>query len=369
MFRYWIVFAVLLSSLSTFASEVSDLYRAKAILVSQTEVDKNTAIRTAMEKVLNKVAGNREFLLNPDIQKELKRHSRYMTQFSFVREGDVNKVVAVFDENKIKQLLNGHNIPIWGSLRPLVLLWVVNDDGTVRTIVSESDDSELLHTLNDKADEHGLPIVLPLMDLTDSQNVLTSDLWGRFIDPVMKGSERYAPESIAIIRISPYVGMDTLASKSIDWYMFNSKTYQVEAGQEFQGESETVLLGKVITDITETMAAKYALASTFNNQLKIDVTGIDSLTEYVELTLFLDKLSAITEYKLIKVDSSTRRFELSYMGTQDALFTTLGLNNKLILQELNSFNQAVYSDELTFDELVQEKIPTFKWGIELRGTE
>ncbi len=387
MFRYWIVFAVLFSSLPSFATEVTDLYRAKADLVSQSTDDKNMAIRAAMEKVLVKVAGNRELLSNPLIQKELDRHARYMTQFNFTRDNGVNKLVAAFDENRIKQLFLEHNVPLWGSLRPLVLFWVVKDDGLSRTIVSESEESILQTALKSASSESGLPIVLPLMDLTDAQNVQTSDLWGRFVEPVANASQRYSPESIAIVRVSQLNRSSAQPLTSVDWYMVDVKTQQVQSGRQFKGENESELLTQVVSNITATMAEKYALSTTSNNELMLDVTGITSLLEFVELTRFFDKLSAITQVKLVQVNGNTRRFVLSYMGTQEALFTTLSLNKNLTLQGVLQENLEAGSDEglnegaehkaistPTLDTLATDFedeviIPTFVWGVDFRGTE
>lgn len=369
MFRYWIVFVVLFSSSLCFATEVTDLYRAKADLASQSQDDKDAAIRVAMEKVLVKVAGNRLLLSKPSIQKELDRHGRYTTQFNFSRENGVNKLVAVFNENKIKQLFTEQNIPLWGSLRPRVLLWIVNDNGMSRSIVSETEVSNLQLTAKSVSEEKGLPIVLPLMDLTDAQNVQTSDLWGRFIRPINKASKRYSPESIAIVRLSQRASVGVKSLKSVDWYMFNSKAQQVQAGKQFKGEDEAELLNKAITNITETMASKYALSSTTNEELKIEVTGIETLTQYVELNRFLDKLSAINHIKLLKVDGTTRRFQLSYMGSQEALFTTLGLNNHLTLLKPALPEKPKTTDALISGSFEEEYIPVFIWGTEKRGAE
>jgi hypothetical protein len=376
MFRYWIVFAALFCSTSSFSAQVTDLYRAKADLLSQSKTDKDSAITAAMEKVLVKVAGNRELLSNPVIQKELQKHSRYMTQFNFSREEGVNKLVATFDENKIKQIFIDNNIPLWGSLRPLVLFWIVNDDGVVKTIVSETESSQLQEIVIKVADQKGLPIVLPLMDLTDTQNIQVSDLWGRFIEPIKLASQRYTPELITVIRMSQTAGAGTTPIKSLDWYMFNAKTYVIETGSNIQGEDESVVLNKAIGEITEQLAEKYALSTDSNNEMLLNVDGIDTLTKFVEVTRFLDKLSAISDVQLIKVQGTIRTFKLSFMGTQEALFTTLSLNNNFkrnnmnvnqeepILNQQQGSNSDVNEplDVLVTEQLVEDTIPLFYWG-------
>ena len=386
MFRYWIV--VIFFSLPSFATEVKDLYRAKADLLSQSKTDKDNAISTAMEKVLTKIAGNKEFLSNPIIQKELEQHSRYMTRFNFSREDGVNKLVATFDENKIKKIFMDNNIPLWGSLRPLVLVWIVNHDGSVKTIVSESESSQLHDDVFAAAEEKGLPIVLPLMDLTDTQNIQVSDLWGRFITPIKNASERYTPEKIAIIRMTQQANV--LQSKQVDWYMFDTNNNNVETGTNIQGDDESQLLQQVITDITENIASTYALSTDISHEMLIEVDGINSLTTYVDVTRFLDKLSAVTDVQLVKAKGSVRTFKLAFMGTQESLFNTLSLNDKLIKQERialdlkptktesvdiqNTYSQDEYiqnvdtdnviKEQVIIEQVEQEYIPLFYWGNE-----
>ena len=331
MFRYWIVFVVIFCSLPSFATEVNDLYRAKADLLSQSKTDKDNAISAAMEKVLIKIAGNKEFLSDPVIQKELQHHSRYMTRFNFSREDGVNKLVATFDENKIKKIFMDNNIPLWGSLRPLVLVWIVNNDGSFKTIVAENENSALHDVVFAAAEEKGLPIVLPLMDLTDAQNIQASDLWGRFMSPIKNASERYAPEKIAIIRMTQQTNV--LQSKQVDWYMFDTNNNNIETGSNIQGENETELLQQAITDITENIASTYALSTDINHEMLIEVDGINSLTTFVDVTRFLDKLSAVTDVQLVKAKGSVRTFKLAFMGTQESLFNTLSLNDNLKIQE------------------------------------
>ncbi len=365
MFRYWLVFIVLFYSEVSSATEITDLYRAKAELLSQSQIDKDNAIRTAMEKVLVKIAGNRQLLSNPFIQKELQKHSRYMTQFNFSKEAGVNKLVATFDKNKIKQLFVEHDIPFWGNLRPLTLFWVVNDDGRTRSIISETTDSRLQHIIASAMEENGLPTVLPLMDLTDTQNIATSDLWGRFKNPIYKASERYSPEKIVIVRITSLVKTNAAPLKKLDWYMFDTNNNQIETGDNLTGINEAEVLNKAVINITERMSVKYALSTNSSNEMLIEVRGVNTLSKFVEISRFLDKLSAVSEVQLVKVEGEIRRFKLSFMGSQEALFTILSLNNNLIQQEIQE--KVVPTDQQVFintEQVAETTIPLFYWGNE-----
>lgn len=370
MFRYLFVFSLLFLFKPVLAVEVLDLYSAKVELVSQIQQDKNKALKAAMKAVLIKVAGNDDVILNTFIKSETKKYSKYLTQFNYVTENNENKLVASFDENKINQLFFQQNIPLWGSLRPLVLFWVVSEDGLSRHIVSETDNSFLYNEISIMAQARGLPVVLPLMDLTDTQNIQISDLWGRFIDPIKLASQRYNPESVVIIRVSKNTyepsetelakgcGLvciqpsTTVASITIDWHIVTGQSEKIESSQPYKGVDELSLIQSVMSDITANIAQRYALTTDNNHDLIIDVANIDSLSKYVELNEFLEKLSAISSVKLIHVQGNNRRFQLTLMVSPDTLFDSLKLNNKL----------KQYVDPMIGQPI--NGVPVFLWGTE-----
>jgi len=365
MFRYWIVFSLLFVMNSAIAVEVTDLYTAKVPLDSQTQKDQNTALKSALEAVLVKVSGDNSILSNEFIRNETSRYTKYLAQFNYINDNGVNHLVASFDETKVSQLFFQHNIPLWGRLRPLVLFWVVSEDGLSRTIISETDESSLQNEISIIAEQRGLPVVLPLMDLTDNQNIEIPDLWGRFIDPIKQASIRYVPEAIVIIRVSknnnnyPTADItpecDLVCMQSIvnvDWHIAMSNSDKVEVGKQYQGANEQTLIKTIMSDITTYISKKYALTTETDNELVIDVANIDSLTKYVEVSQFLEKLSAINAVKLIKVEGNNRRFQLTIMGTPESIFSSLQLNNQL----------KQYIDPLIGQRL--NDVPVFHWGTE-----
>lgn len=365
MFRYWIVFSLLFLLKPVFAVEVSDLYTAKVELNSQTQQDQSSALKAALKAVLVKIAGDEQVLSNTFIENELQHYSKYLTQFNYITENGVNNLVASFDENKINQLFFQENLPLWGKLRPLVLFWIVTEDGLERRIISETDESPLHDEISVLAKQKGLPVILPLMDLTDTQNIQIPDLWGRFIDPIKLASQRYTPESIVIIRVSkntkftsvedPSDDCDLLCKQSaisIDWHIVTTQSDKVETGNQYTGVDELVLIKTVMSDITMHISQRYSLTTETDHDLIIDVANIDSLAKYVDVTQFLDKLSVISSFKLIKAEGNNRRFQLTLMGSADTLFASLQLNNKL----------KQYVDPLSGQS--SDDIPVFFWGTE-----
>ena len=134
------------------AVEVKDLYQAKVPVTAQTLAQKSHALKKAMQMVLIKVGGGKDVLSNHIIKKALQNNRLYVSQFSYSL-GEIKTLphlemvsadnaeslflLVSFDENKINQLLQQAQLPLWGSLRPKVLFWLVEENKFSRQILSE----------------------------------------------------------------------------------------------------------------------------------------------------------------------------------------------------------------------------------------
>lgn len=373
---------------SVHAVEVKNLYQAKVPVSSQTKAQRSIATKKAMESVLIKIGGLKANLNNAVIKSAIKKHSYYLSQYSYTREviptypyehTDIkvlNEVptneeslllVASFDEDKINQLLQSANVPIWGRLRPQVLIWIVEEDNLSRTILSDSSESNYPFIAEQLHIQRGLPVTIPLMDFTDATQVSITDLWGRFEEPVNMASERYKPDAVVVVRVSnnnlaPNIDVDencepdcnklkTTFGYSIDWSLFTGVTSK-RSQQVYQGTNSELLLSQALSDLTDTIYNDYALISTTDtdNNFIIDVANITSITQFVTLTEFLTDLSSVNSVKLLSAEGENRRLSLNLLGSSETFLSSIKLDNKL--------NQ--YVDPLA--ETDDESVPVFYWG-------
>lgn len=368
MIRYWLVFtAVFFSNCISFpvnAVEVKDLYVAKVVIESQGRTDRNKALKQALRSVLIKVGGDQSVLSHASIKAQLTRYNNFVRDYRYERFDNKQFLKASFDKAKINQLFVDANLPIWGSLRPQVVLWMVNEEGFIRQMVHDSSDSPLVDTVDNFSNERGLPIVLPTWDLTDVDKLNTSDVWGRFAQPVFNASKRYLAEAIVIIRISDNTllsseqltntadGCELLCQTavSLDWSYLAAQDITPQFSKRYQGFDRSALLQEALSDITDDIYQRYALTTNESNQYEIDVANVDTLSRYVEISQFLQKLSSVQSVKLISADGETRRFSLTLLGSKQTLLASLKLNNTL-KQKVD-----------LFDPSLNQKVPIFYWN-------
>jgi len=368
MFRYFIVLLVILSSffacVDVFSVEVKNLYTAKVVVNSQTNSERKRALRQAMGAVVLKVGGQQALLSNSTIKEGLRNVNRYVATYRYQRNTGKLELLVTFDESKVNQLFEQANAPLWGSLRPQILLWLVEENGLRRTTISnatngsfsDSSSSQVSYNLPESVERfsslRGLPILMPLMDLTDANTISTFDIWGRFAEQVQVASQRYKPESIVIIRLSnssllplqesPVQVDDCLLCQkeaqqyALDWsFISEAQGYNVDkiGGQIFgdisYGTAPDELLQQALSLITDKIYQKYALNYGVDHNYIIDVANVPSLKRFIDVEQFLEQLSSVKSVKLLNASGDNRRFELVLKSSGQAFLASLKLNKQL----------------------------------------
>lgn len=316
--------------------EVTDLYQAKIILDGT--ASQNQAIQAAMKAVLVKVSGVEDIHKDDAFKSLVNQASRYVIQYRSEKEGDITYFIAEFEQTKIDEVFKAANQPLWGSLRPQVLVWLVEEDGLERRILPASSQKQIAQSMTLHAQQRGLPILLPLMDLDDLQRVEMSEIWGRFAVPIRDYSNRYAAEKSVVIRVSNNSLVGEVTEVDENCLICQGRNYAVdwsiiEGDQTFselyQGTDVNKLVNEALDDITQHIYQQYALSTSTQQKLLIDVVNIESLLGYAKTFEFLNNLSAVEHVNLVKAEGKVRRFELSLLGSKDALYASIKLSNQL----------------------------------------
>ena len=362
MFRYCLFICLLVLSTSMPAIEVEELYSAKISVPSQQSNERTKALRKALAEVFVKIGGNDSILQKQALKSAISQVNKYVLQYRYQSDEQQLSLIATFNENKVNQLFIDANIPIWGKLRPQIIFWVVDETDLHRTLVAASHDSLIKETILQQAKRYGLPAIFPIVDISDVELVSTSDVWGRFIAPVVSASKRYAAETIVLIRVSDHslLSAQELVTKQtcklcsrmhvVDWTIITSDDNQLIKSEQFQDTQVVPLLETVIADIASTMYKSYAFNINENNEYLIDVANVNSLERYANITEFFRELSVIKSFQLVSAAGESRRFKLKILGSEQSLLQSLQLNQSL--------KQII--DPLA--PQVEDEIPVFYWS-------
>lgn len=285
------------------------------------------AMQSALARVLVRVTGNRSAPLEPALQPLLAAAPDYRSSSGWLRPGEFQ---VGFVASRIEQALRELGTPVWGPERPLTLLWVAVDDGAggrallgaggatdFGTPLSESMTAlieSVRGELTAAAEERGLPIAWPLLDLEDLSAVSATDVWGGFEDRIVAASVRYRADAVLIGRVRP-----GLFGNEVDWVFVY--------GTERRG---LPLAG--VRDGLDIAADRYAAdLSTIGGVSLTSLTVRDVLTpeDYGRVVSYLERQSVLESVDVEAYDRGTLRLRVAARGDARVLERVLALGGVL----------------------------------------
>lgn len=325
------VAAVLSAAAPARAAEVADLYTIR-VPVDQSEPDwREQAYRRALSQVLVRVTGQRAAAGDPGLDALFEEPARLVQGY---RRGADETLWVSFDGRAIAARLREAGRAVWGSERPVTLLWLAVDrGGGDRNLIAAGDelpqtaipgppeqlpdgadsDGLLLQRVEDVARARGLPLVWPLLDAVDRESVAFSDVWGGFEQPVLEASSRYGANSILLGRIDA----DGRQLPRWTWY-FGGEQRQWRASVE-----------DAVHRVADLMAGQLAAVGGERASLvRLTVTGVDDLAAYADVSRYLASVSVVRELRLEQLADNALTYRLELLGAPDRLGRVLRLSGR-----------------------------------------
>lgn len=194
--------ALLNYSAHTQAAQRVIVNEAQIQVEDQTQRTQQAALKKALRQVFIKMSGSTNVLDNAGVKAALTSPQSLLRSYRFAFDNNRTYYIAEFDQAKLNEILQRELLPLWGDRRPETIVWLAQEgENETRVILDESLKTDLQHELKQTAKERGVPLSLPLMDLTDNVNISTYDVWGRFVEPLRKASMRYSVDNIIGARV------------------------------------------------------------------------------------------------------------------------------------------------------------------------
>jgi uncharacterized protein len=342
-----IFFILLLSSLfvdQVYSIEVEGLYSANIKVVDQSKKIRNRALLNAFKEILVRKSGSREILSTYEVLQAYPKVTSYLQRYEYNHLEDIGQyltgqetpeelkslqankfeLLLDFEPRLIDELIQSAGMPIWGSNRPLTILWLAIEENYERVIVKETPETgSFSQVLSDNAVRRGVPLLLPLMDLEDQLNVNISDIWGRFTTPITKASKRYAANSIVTGRISQ---IDDLWKAKLSFVVDGS-----ELSIELSAATTETLIAQLTDNIAELLCEKYCVVKAAErHQVLMQISNIKDFASYKKLEKYLSGLSSIRQVRVRQLSDNHIRLDISLLGELLAVKEALSLSNKLI---------------------------------------
>ena len=317
--------AMLWLPLPSGAVEMESLYTVEVPLDPDDRNARANAYRSALTEVLVRITGTTAAGESPELVGLFPNPTQYVRQ---VRAAPDNMLVVSLDGAAIEGVLRQSGATVWGSDRPLTLVWLAVDWGLGDREIVGADDPErfasdarsidrnrlLRERVQAVATLRGLPLAFPLLDAEDLQKIGFIDIWGGFDDPLLEASARYEADSVLVGRIRP----EQMEPPQWTWYM---------DGQRFVWPGEPEM---AIEQVADALAARDAVRGDEASELlKLTITGVNSVASYGRVQRYLESNSLIESLAIVSASADRVIYEASVRGGADRLRPTLSMSRVL----------------------------------------
>lgn len=326
------------------AVRVPELFRVELPVQNQSETEKQKAFSEAMRKVLIKISGRSEIVFEKALQRPIRNPNRYVQQLAYeVREVEIEApqvpasepeassvsdalltrqgpqtteqlwLLVDFYPDLIESLLRDNGLPVWGSERPATLVWLARDNGFQSELVSSDLDPVFMDTLLDQARQTGLPVLLPLYDLEDTELVNAEVVSSGDLDPLLLAATRYSPEAMLVGQLLQQPD----APLQAEWTLVFA-----ERASRWKDQDDDVqaLLQRVMQRSATVLAQEYAVISSLGEtpQVELSVEAISDIDDYQKVVRYLQQLQVVESLQIEQIQADKIRLQLQLQsGTAD----------------------------------------------------
>jgi hypothetical protein len=318
---------VLVSVQPLLAATFEDLYTVTVPPDRTASDPRSAAEQAAMARLLIRVTGSRNAPLDPTLQPMITNPKQYLTSYGLDRQ---SRALVGFSRSQVDRALSGLGMPVWGPERPLTLLWVAIEDGAGgRALLGANVATEpgvettpaltaLITAVRTEielaADERGLPIAWPLLDLQDLGAVAFTDVQGFFDDRVLAASARYRADAVLIGRVRPGA-----FGNSVEWLFVN-------------GTERQSLPVAAVRDGLDAAADRYAAQlSTIGgaSMNAITVRNVSTSADYGRVMSYLEQQSVLQSVDVEAFGNGTLTLRVAARGDARVIERVLALGGVL----------------------------------------
>ncbi|CAM3756243.1 hypothetical protein VA7868_00640 [Vibrio aerogenes CECT 7868] len=303
-------FSLISLAFSCFATTHVDIYHAE-VAVNE-KISDDMARIEGMKSVVIKATGDKHSVKNAIIEKALSQNSQYLSQIGYGKKEKHKTLKMVFSEKQIGSLLTQAQLPFWPAQRETILIWFVEDKDFQRSIVWENVSNPEINKLKALSEERGIPVIIPVGDFDDITGIDPSDVWGNFMQPISRASQRYHPDAVLVLRAHNNNFRWSLYDQVPD-EMMNFSSVPVTGSASGDNALETL-----VDQLTHYYANKNAVVvhSQSSLMVKISVTGVSRATSFFALENALNQLSSVASVDISGIQGDTVSYQIHLLTSQ-----------------------------------------------------
>jgi len=341
------------------AERMKDLGLVQVWVADRAQTTRQATIKKAITEVILRLSGDRT-VLQSQIVKQLKADAqRYLVSFSY--KNPTSDQLAHrsmlglssaglwlelrFEHRALINQMREQGISVWGDIRPRIVLWWGQTQGSMQSVLSSQSNSQLLMTLTQTARRRGIPLVVPMMDAEDTKWVSPESVLGFRASDLRKAGERYAPNATIVVGATRY-GPNFWEA---NWQLSIGETSYWFEGQAQASEELAVM---VVEQVADRLSELYSAASSQEGSGKVHLRIVDiaDYQMYKNINSHLTRLSMVKQLHLARANGRLLDYVLVLDGSVQAFENALALGGKLVANKKESI-ESIDSTLLTPDQV------------------
>lgn len=294
-----------------------DLYTASTPVPDQSAAARKQAFSRDLAQVFVKVSGNPDAAQVAALAPALDNAGNLVVEYRYrnvpLAQGGGQELWAHFDPKAVDKALSGAGQGTWGQGRPTVVAWVLDTD----KIIADNPNDPIVTVMRKSASERGLPLVLPLMDLTDQKQVSGFDIRTLYLPALRAASARYGARAMLVGDIQ-----STDLGVTSQWTLVfghSSAPYQLTAATPQAAGAQAV--AQAATLLARQLA--YVGGTGGSGEVRVVVAGIRSLADLTQVEQLFSAVPGVGAATLGAVRGEVARFRVGYSGSSNDLARAL----------------------------------------------
>lgn len=241
-----------------------------------------------------------------------------------------------------------------------VLIWLVilGYDEKNNILVDDANTSDVATNLRNAAKDAGINISLPLMDLEDVGKISEDDICNLNLENIKNASKRYNSGSTLVGCI-----VHTMNGERGQWLLLNAdKSYNWSFYDKGYEEIIKKSLAKVSEIIKPSLVGVKSEKNKTNNisnqkptKIVMEVSDVDSLDKYNEVTSYLKKVPIVLGVDLLKLKATSVKLSVTAAGDRKALISALNeIPEKQLIGDVDANSDANSNLKYEFVENMNE---------------
>jgi len=307
------------------AEAAPDLYVGDAVVLDQGGAERSRALPVALEQVLQKLTGLRQFDDYPLVEASLDRAPELLLSYHYstltrtLSDGagmEELHLVARLAETAVDEMVRALQLPLWQPARPPLVAWQIIDDGLGRRVMPVEFDYTR-QAMTRVAEQRGLPLEWPS---PDDEGVFAVDeqiLWGGYTEDLV------SPQGEGIL-------IAAARREGANWSVRINVGYQ---GQHWTWRLEELDLETALVDgmqqAVDQIAAVHSIAASDLGswQHEMTVSGLGGPDDYRRCLTYLQGISVVEDVAVVSAQPGAVTFRLALTALPRYLEEALDAGN------------------------------------------